>query len=546
MPVSKPFQLPQIEVPLERCYWVVENQLLAGAYPGHPNPVSHKKRISGLWQAGMRTFINLVEEDESNHAGQAFARYDDTLRKMAIESNDRTSHLRFPIPDQKITSSDRMRSILDAIDLSLHNNQPVYVHCFGGMGRTGTVVCCWLLRHGFASKDNVLNLLKTLRKADLLRADWPAPENDLQAQFILNWSEQHSTNLTKPSKLQPGTKEVRPQVRGNWFERQFGFTESDRATVLKELEVTGNVLRAKRSGSKWICGKLEIVSLGELRHRQTNLPSKIGTRIKVAEIVGDAKALHLESANAGALFQVASQFNLLEMVSPSNTPDEGITIYEHDRTQGPACAIACGAGTILRNYFVELDGQIGQTAIKQVDCISAIGEALGNTNERLWTMKNGYALPERNGLKEIDSKLSKMSESDLDDLRSKLKIGLQWETQVTLDGCEHLVSQAYCSALPVAYSGLPSQSWERFARLILEAAYEATLTSAVLNASKGNSKSVYLTQLGGGAFGNNQDWILDAIRRAVNLYRESDLDVKIVSFSRSNSAIQHLCQSLTL
>lgn len=545
MPITNPYKIPAIEVPLERCYWVVENQLLAGAYPGNPDPVGHKKRISGLWQAGMRTFINLVEEDETNHAGQAFTRYDDTLRKLAKESNDRVSHLRFPIPDQKNTSSDRMRSILDAIDLSLQSKRPVYVHCFGGMGRTGTVICCWLLRHGLASKDNVLNLLKTLRKADLQRADWPVPENDLQAQFILNWAEQTSPNITKASKLQPSKKEVRPRVRGNWFERQFGFTESDRVTVLKELDVIGNVLRAKQGGSEWICGKLEIVSLEELRHRQATLPSKNGPGIKVAEIVGDAKALHLQSANAGALFQVASQFNLLEMVSPSNTPDEGITIYEHDPTQGPACAIACGAGTILRNYFVELDGQIGQTADKQIDCISAIGEALGNTRERLWTMTNGYALPKRNGLKEIDSKLSTLSESDLDKLRSKLKIGLQWETQVTLDGCEHLVSQAYCSALPVAYSGLPSQSWERLARLILEAAYEATLASAVLNASKGNSKSVYLTQLGGGAFGNNQDWILDAIRRAVILYRDFDLDVKIVSFSRSNLAIQRLCQEMS-
>ncbi len=52
------------------------------------------------------------------------------------------------------------------------------------------------------------------------------------------------------------------------------------------------------------------------------------------------------------MFQVASQFNLLEMISPNVTPDDGIGIYENDPTQGPACAIACGAGTIYRNYLV--------------------------------------------------------------------------------------------------------------------------------------------------------------------------------------------------
>ncbi len=258
-------------------------------------------------------------------------------------------------------------------------------------------------------------------------------------------------------------------------------------------------------------------------------------------------ALHANPANAGAVFQVASQFNLLEMVSPSVTPEQGIGIYENDPTQGPVCAIACGAGTIYRNYFVPLDGQIGQTASKQVDCLAEVGEALGNTNGRLWKTKNGYALPTAEGLKEIDSKLGAMSEAELDKLRSKLKIGVQWDTQVTLSdsenrGCEHLVTQAYCSAVPVAYSGLSSRWWERSARLILEAAYEATLAAAVLNAAKSGNKSVYLTLLSGGAFENDQEWILAAIGRAAKLYNKIDLDVKIVSFRHSNLAVRKLCE----
>ena len=542
MLVSKPYKIPKIAVPLERCYWVVESLLLAGAYPGHPDSHAHTKRISGLWEAGMRTFINLVEEDETNHTGQAFVRYDDVLRELAVKNKDRIAHLRFPVPDRKITTHDRMRSILDAIDLSLDKNIPVYVHCFGGIGRTGTVICCWLLRHGLASKDNVLSLLTTLRQTDLQRATWPAPENKNQCQFVLDWPECH-TNVSKnvPS-LKPS--KVKPTATGNWFERLFGFTESNRATVHDKLEVEGNTLRTKLRGTEWTCGKLEILSLADLRSEHNGLQLTTGSQIKVSEVVGDVKAFHVELANAGALFQVASQFNLLEMVSPSVTPEQGITIYENDPTQGPACAVACGAGTIYRNYFVEFDGQIGQTATKQVDCLAAIGEALGNANGRLWKMKNGYALPSAEGLQEIDSKLSSMSESQLDDLRGMLKVGLQWDTQVTLRDCEHLVTQAYCSALPVAYSGLPSRSWEKFARLILEAAYEATLAGAVKNASKTGNTSVYLTLLGGGAFGNDQGWILDAIRRAARLYRRVGLDVKIVSFRNSNPAIRKLCQEL--
>ena len=55
---------------------------------------------------------------------------------------------------------------------------------------------------------------------------------------------------------------------------------------------------------------------------------------------------HRNPALCNSLFQVASQFNVLEMASPDIEPSAGITIYEHDRTQGPVCAIACPAGTV--------------------------------------------------------------------------------------------------------------------------------------------------------------------------------------------------------
>ncbi|HBJ36981.1 MAG TPA: hypothetical protein DDZ51_19935 [Planctomycetaceae bacterium] len=332
----------------------------------------------------------------------------------------------------------------------------------------------------------------------------------------------------------------------------FGFTESGRNSVYAELEVDGINLRSKTTGAAWVCGELEIVSLADLRKRtkclrengsDTIRRDKATGNIKVSELVGNAKTLHGEASSAGALFQVASQFNLLEMISPTVTPEQGITLYAGDPTQGPACAVACAAGTIYRNYFVQLDGQIGQTANQQVDCLAAIGDAFGNANSRLWQMKNGYALPSPEGLEEIDRKLRSMSESDLDELRSMLKIGLQWDTQVMLDGCDHKVTQAYCSALPVAYSGLSSRSWERFARLILESAYEATFAAAALNAAKHGNNAVFLTLLGGGAFGNDQTWILDAIRRAARLYESVELDVKIVSFNQSKPAIRQLCDS---
>src|SRR4029450_2450506 len=136
-----------------------------------------------------------------------------------------------------------------------------------------------------------------------------------------------------------------------------------------------------------------------------------GGHLSVREVVADVQALHADVANAGSLFQVASQFNLLEMVTPRVTPEHGVGIYENDHTQGPACAIAAGSGTIYRNYFAIVNGRTGQSVGNQIDCLADIGAALGNSVNRLWEMRNGYALASESGLLEISSQLRASSEA---------------------------------------------------------------------------------------------------------------------------------------
>ena len=105
-----------------------------------------------------------------------------------------------------------------------------------------------------------------------------------------------------------------------------------------------------------------------------------------------------------------------------------------------------------------------------------------------------------------------------------------------------MVSQAFCSALPVAYSNERSAAWEPLAKLVLEGAYEATMWAAVLNAGRGASSIVYLTFLGGGAFGNDEDWIHHAIRRALGLVSECDLDVRLVSYGAPPRSVLDLAK----
>ena len=250
--------------------------------------------------------------------------------------------------------------------------------------------------------------------------------------------------------------------------------------------------------------------------------------------------MHANPAHRHALFQVASQFNLLEMTGPEVTPEDGVTRYAHDRTQGPACALAAGAATVYRNYFASTDGQVGQTRDRQIDCLGDVGAALGNGANRLWEMRNGYALCTMGGLASIAQKLDPLGPNELTALRDRLRIGIHSSVQVTDVEDEHLVSQAFCSALPVSYSGIAAKLWRPFAVLVLEGAYEATLWAAVVNAHNSGSNLVFLTRVGGGAFGNEREWIHDAMRRALRKVVGIGLDVRVVSFDTPDAALKSL------
>lgn len=177
-----------------------------------------------------------------------------------------------------------------------------------------------------------------------------------------------------------------------WFENLAGCSEGSPELVRKYLTVDGPRLCSRLNDRSWLCGELETPTLAQLRLRARNVVRE-SRPISVREVIANVQHLHTDVANENAMFQVASQFNLLEMMAPDVTPERGVGIYERDPTQGPACAIAAGTGTIFRNYFAVVNGRIGQSVDNQIDCLAGIGTLLGNTEQRLWQMVNGYALP---------------------------------------------------------------------------------------------------------------------------------------------------------
>jgi len=335
----------------------------------------------------------------------------------------------------------------------------------------------------------------------------------------------------------------------DWFERLTGFKEGPFRATQSRLEVRDQLLCSRVNGRCYGIGSLELPTLRDLRAATRG---KLGNgRLRVSSASGDVGGMHRLPQNEGALFQVASQFNLLEMIGPEVTPEDGVTRYQRDLTQGPACAMAAGAATIYRNYFAPVRDQIGQTAKFQLDAAAdlrnALAQRVGTEANSIWEVRNGYALAYRNGLDQVNGWLRQATSAEIDEIRETLRIGLHVDVEVTDADASPgpIVSQAFCSAMPVSYSSVDPDAWAPVAKLVLESAYEATLHAAVLQAARGRSSRVLLTQLGGGAFGNEEHWIDGAIRRALRLFAKTDLEVVLVSFGAPSQATVQLVRDFS-
>jgi hypothetical protein len=327
-----------------------------------------------------------------------------------------------------------------------------------------------------------------------------------------------------------------------WFEKLVGFKELNPEQVREHLLFDGKYLTSKVSGAKFQTGILLRPSLAELRSSidQKQNYSKV---MRVSQIVGNIDELHATNSNEGAVFQVASQFNLLEMSNPDITPEMGIGRYQFDLTQGPTCAIACGAGTIFRNYLVPIKDKIGQAKDRQINCLDDFENLIGSKNQ-FWSMQNGYLIPSQTGLLDFKFKFSALSESEKDTIFSHLRIGIQKDTEVTISSNNQLVTQVYCSAVPISYSNFDMLDWQTLACGILDALYESTVIVSINNFLEGKSNKLFLTFVGGGAFGNNIHWILNAIRKALTKYQHYPLDVFLVNHRNKNKLAEEYLNDL--
>ena len=164
--------------PMLDAYWVVPGQFMAGMHPGLPYQIDPQSLLLALLDAGITTFVDLTEP-------RVHDPYENRVKYLAARYGKTVHYYRFPIRDMGVPDSAGMQTILDTIDHEITEGEAVYVHCMAGLGRTGTVVGCYLVRHGLTGPQ-ALEELNRLRQ-HTRSYDLESPIRANQVKMVRDW-----------------------------------------------------------------------------------------------------------------------------------------------------------------------------------------------------------------------------------------------------------------------------------------------------------------------------------------------------------------------
>jgi protein-tyrosine phosphatase len=480
--------------------------------------------LAAIRRQGTTALVCLLEEHELERygIGELFAK----ARSHDLEV------LRLAIPDlgvpRDIEDVDRL---LDHVNAHEANAGRVVIHCRGGLGRTGTIAGCYLVRKGMAPRE-ALSMLRRVRSDR-------CPENDLQRSFIERYARHSASRAREPgAKALPTVTEAPPgwyaSVLGGLRVVQQSATATDRASDVREVlaaaerEVrdapdrcfefspTGDATLSA-GGRTYRAGRFEIPSIAELRERIRARGRTGGGRLVLSVLWSDAKRSPIHplldigtlqaTAAPGTLFQAASQFNCLESTGPRVVP---VTHYLGDSTQGPRASVSAFPGTLLRHYAAPAAD--GSRFVQRDDrCLDLLGDVF---DASVAEVRSGYL--QASNVRSMAA-LGDALEARFEQIRVGVHAGVEvvyghdWSGPVPTP--PPTIAQVFTSTIALGSYG-PDDGSSHAATVrcqLLCAAYLGTLLAAV----DLDCAAVVLTMIGGGVFHNPHRDIWDAIHWAL-------------------------------
>jgi ADP-ribosyl-[dinitrogen reductase] hydrolase len=149
--------------------------------PGDKDPAKAREKINRFLEVGVRHFIDLTELGE-------LVPYEAILSEESRAASITATYQRFPIRDVSVPrDAAHLGEILLTIDRRIREGGAVFVHCWGGVGRTGLVIACWLQEHGRTPEDALAELSRkwsTVAKSSQKPA---SPETTEQVNWVRTW-----------------------------------------------------------------------------------------------------------------------------------------------------------------------------------------------------------------------------------------------------------------------------------------------------------------------------------------------------------------------
>lgn len=454
--------------------------------------------------------------------------------------------IHFPIPDVGVPRSlDELDALLVDIDARLANRERVAIHCLGGIGRTGTVATCLLLRRGFP-------LAEAMRIVQVTRCGG-FPEGSEQGPFVKRYAARVMAAATPTATATATASQGRRVGIGRpwvWFgpaarEPPAGGRGRDEVSALLgaieqqvktapaacfAVAADGSATLTVTQGS-FHAGRFETPTLGELRARVAAKASAGRGSVRLSVLLGDAPETDVGSlqatAPAGVLFQAASQFNCLEAPGASVVP---VADYTGDNTQGPRASVSAFPGTFLRHYFAPRASGERFTQTDR-DGINLLEDALP---AHVGRVESGYLTTDN--LPDVAAAADALERGF-----ELIRVGVHDDVEVALGAGwggvvpgapHHRIAQVFTSTVALGYSsGQGGSGSEIVVRQLLRAAYLGTLLAAV----ELGTHTVVLTLIGGGVFANPQRAIWDAIHWAVGEVARYEVDLDVLVNTRLGS-----------